>query len=108
MTSAILVVLKAKYRIINNHLSDLRKHILIHLFVGLGVLFVLVGGGTAFFHFIFNFLMQQEVFGPPLMERLFGMLMMAFFFMLVFSNLIITLSTTYISREIEFYIANPV
>jgi len=108
MTSAILVVLKTKYRIINNHLSDLRKHILIHLFVGLGVLFVLVGGGTAFFHFIFNFLMQQEVFGPPLMERLFGMLMMAFFFMLVFSNLIITLSTTYISREIEFYIASPV
>lgn len=108
MTSAIPLVLKAKYRIVNNHLANVKKHILIHLFVGLGVLFVLIGGGTAFFYFIFDFLMHQEVFGPPLMERLFGMVMMAFFFMLIFSNLIITLSTTYISKEIEFYMSSPV
>jgi ABC-2 type transport system permease protein len=108
MKSAVMLVLKAKYRIVNNHLANLKKHILIHLFVGLGVLVVLIGGGTAFFYFIFDFLMHQEVFGPPLMERLFGMVMMAFFFMLIFSNLIITLSTTYISKEIDFYMGSPV
>jgi len=106
--SATSLILRAKYRIANNALAGIRSHLWIHLFVGLGLVFVLVGGGTAFFYSLFRFLMEQPIFGPPLMDRLVGLVLLAFFTMLTFSNLIITLSTTYISREVEFLMGSPV
>src|SRR5262245_3881078 len=72
------------------------------------VLALLVGGGSVLFTVIFNTLMKQEPFGPPLMDRLIRMVLLAFFSMLVFSNLIIMLTTTYISREVEFLMAHPI
>ncbi|MBN1477768.1 hypothetical protein JXA47_13530 [Candidatus Sumerlaeota bacterium] len=101
-------VLAVKYRIVNNHLAGIRNHFLIHLAVGLGILAILIGGGMAFFQWLFIGLMGFEPFGPILMDRLTGVVFMAFFAMLVFSNLVITLSTTYISREIDFYMAQPI
>ncbi len=105
--SKILLLLQAKYRIANNALAGIRSHLWFHLFVGLGLVFVLIGGGTTFFYELFDFLMKQPLFGPPLMDRLVGLVLLAFFSMLTFSNLIITLSTTYISREVEFLIGRP-
>jgi len=102
------VIFRAKYQIANNALAGIRSHLWIHLFVALGLIFVLVGGGAAFFHSLFRFLMDQAIFGPPLMDRLTGLVLLAFFSMLTFSNLIITLSTTYISREVEFLMGRPV
>ncbi|NUP89880.1 MAG: hypothetical protein HUU25_08685 [Candidatus Sumerlaeia bacterium] len=101
-------ILRAKWTILGNHVAAIRSHFLIHLFVGLGVLFLLIGGGLAFFQWLFLGLMGFEPFGPLLMDRLTGLVFMAFFSMLVFSNLVITLSTTYISKEIDFYMAQPV
>ena len=101
------LILKAKYRMASNALRGFRHHMYIHLFVGLGLAFVMVGGGTAFFHELFGFLMRQEVFGPPLMDLLVGIVFLAFFSMLIFSNLIITLSTSYISREVDFLMGMP-
>lgn len=85
----------------------MRNYLFIHLTIGLLVLFFIIGGGSAFFHFLFKFLLRQEVFGPPLMNRLMGMVFLAFFSMLIFSNLIITLSTSYISREVDFFMTLP-
>lgn len=102
------VILGVKHRIVNNCLAGVRSHFLIHLFVGLGVLAILIGGGLVFFQWLFFGLMSFEPFGPVLMDRLTGLVFLAFFSMLVFSNLVITLSTTYISREIDFYMAQPV
>ncbi|MBI5153597.1 hypothetical protein HZA57_00030, partial [Candidatus Poribacteria bacterium] len=87
------IILRIKYRSANNALRGISKHKYVHMFVGLMVTVGLIGGGTAFFHEVFSFLMAQEVFGPPLMDRLVGIVFLAFFSMLVFSNLIITLST---------------
>lgn len=101
-------ILRLRLRLAGNYVEDIRRHVWIHLFVGLGVVFFLMVGGGAFFHFLFRFLHYQEDFGDLLMDRLVGMVMMTFFSMLVFSNLIITLSTTYISREIEWFMALPV
>ncbi|GAB4319657.1 MAG: hypothetical protein Kow0059_13770 [Candidatus Sumerlaeia bacterium] len=105
--SSIRLVLGAKYRMVNNALQHIRAHLWLHLAIGLGVVFALIGGGTAFFYMLFRFLMHQEVFGPPLMDRLVAIVMLAFFSMLIFSNLIITLTTTYISREISFLLTLP-
>lgn len=99
---------KLKWRIASNHLADLRRHKWVHFFVAMGVLMAMVAGGTIMFDIVFSFLMRQEVFGPPLMDRLIKMVLLAFFSMLIFSNLIIMLTTTYISREVEFLMAHPI
>jgi len=101
-------ILYLKYKIINNYLKEVKKHVYFHLFVGLGILFVLILGGTIFFYLLFDFLMSQEVFGPLLMDMLIGMVFLAFFSMLIFSNLIITLTTSYISRETDFFMSIPI
>ncbi len=102
------LILKTKARIAGNALRFIKKHLYLHIIVGFGLVFFLFFGGTWFFSYLFRFLMAQDVFGPPLMERLVGIVLMIFFFMLLFSNLIITLSTTYISREVDFLMALPI
>ncbi|MBN1867700.1 hypothetical protein JW916_10445 [Candidatus Sumerlaeota bacterium] len=104
----ILLIVKTRFRIANNSVAAIRDHLLVHLFVFLSVIAFLVVGGGVFFGFLFRFLDRQEEFGTLLMNRLVAMVMMAFFSMLVFSNLIITLSTTYISRETDYYMSQPV
>jgi ABC-2 type transport system permease protein len=107
MASATLTILRLKFRIADNYLRNVKKHIIVHLAVGLIITSVLLVGGGAMLYYIFDFLLKQEIFGPPLVERLIGMVLMAFFSMLVFSNLIITLTTTYISKEVEFFMGQP-
>jgi ABC-2 type transport system permease protein len=107
MASQTLTILRLKFRIADNYLRNVKKHILVHLAVGLAITSTLLVGGGALLYMVFDFLLRQEVFGPPLVERLLGMVLMAFFSMLVFSNLIITLTTTYISKEVEFFLGQP-
>lgn len=103
-----LAVLGVKWRVANNAVRNIKGHLWLHMVVGLGLVFVLVGGGTGLFHMVFRFLMSQPVFGAPLMDRLVGIVFLIFFSMLLFSNLIITLSTTYLNKEVEFLMALPV
>jgi len=109
-TSVLKTIFGAKHKIINNYIYEMRRHIWIHVLVGVGVVVFLMGGGTGFFYFLFDFLMSEslEPFGALLLNRLVGMIFLAFFAMLIFSNIIITLSTTYISRELDFYMAQPI
>lgn len=105
------LVLRMKYKIASNALRNIKKHLYLHFAVGFGLVFFLVGGGTAIFLHIFDFLMNPVTFGPfgaTLMDRLVGIVFLIFFSMLLFSNLIITLSTTYISREVEFLMGLPI
>ncbi len=104
----VLLILHTRMRIVDNHLSNIRHHLVVHLVAFLLMVLLLFVGGTAFFHYLFSRVSELEEFGVILMDRLVGMVMMTFFSMLVFSNLIITLSTTYISREIEYYMSLPV
>ncbi|HNY27510.1 MAG TPA: hypothetical protein PLA90_09955 [Candidatus Sumerlaeota bacterium] len=104
----VLLILRTRMRIVDNHLSNIRQHLVIHLAAFLFMVLLLFAGGTAFFYYLFSRVSELEEFGILLMDRLVGMVMMTFFGMLVFSNLVITLSTTYISREIEYYMSLPV
>lgn len=79
----------------------------IHLVAFAAVLIALMAGGYHFFHFIFHYLMSLEVIGEPLMNHLTGMVLTTFFAMLIFSNLIVTLSTAYISQEVDFFMGLP-
>lgn len=108
MTGPIGTVLGAKKQIVDNVIAQVRNYVWIHFAAGIFTLFLIVAGGGTFFFMLFNFLVTQEPFGPGLMERLVGIVLLAFFSMLTFSNLIITLTTTYISKETEFLIAFPI
>jgi ABC-2 type transport system permease protein len=102
--------LRVKFRLAFNYLRNFKRHLLVHVVVGVGTLALLLLGGFEMFEFLFRFLQApaQQPFGVPMMNRLIGMVFLAFFSMLTFSNLIIMLTTTYISREVEFYMAQPV
>jgi len=102
------LVLRTKAQIAWNSMRHIKRHVYLHAGVGILMMLLLVGGGTGIFLYVFNFLMRQPVFGAPLMDRLVGMVLLIFFSMLLFSNLIITLSTTYLSREVEFLMALPI
>ncbi len=108
LMSPLRLILNTKAHIAWNYLAHLKRHMAVHLGAFLMVLAALIGGGYWFFHFVFRYLMELEVIGEPLMNHLTGMVLTTFFAMLVFSNLIVTLSTAYISREVDFYMAMPV
>ncbi len=93
---------------LSNTVRAIRSYLWIHVAVGFIVLGSLLVGGGALFHAMFRFLIAQEPFGGPLMERLLAIVLLAFFSMLIFSNLIITLTTTYISRDTEFLFSYPI
>jgi ABC-2 type transport system permease protein len=102
------LVLRTKLRIARNAVRNIRSHLYVHAAVGIFLVVFLIGGGAGFFYKVFDFLMDQPVFGAPLMDQLVSIVLLVFFAMLLFSNLIITLSTTYISREVEFLMALPI
>lgn len=102
------IILRARRAMVRNMLRSIRGYMWIHVAVGFLVLFCLLVGGGVLFLAMFNFLLDQEPFGAPLMERLVAVVLLAFFSMLIFSNLIITLTTTYISRDTEFLFSYPI
>lgn len=106
--SPLQVVLRARWAMLRNAVKRIRGYLWIHVVLGGLVLLSLLVGGGALFLAMFNFLRAQEVFGAPLMERLVAVVLLAFFSMLIFSNLIITLTTTYISRDTEFLFSYPI
>lgn len=107
MPAEAMAVVRVKRRLLQNILHQIRSHVWIHVIAGFFTLFMVVGLGGGFFWFLFRFLVRQEPFGPPLMERLLAIVLLAFFSMLIFSNLIITLTTTYISKETEYLLTLP-
>lgn len=101
-------ILAARLRMAKHLAEHVRRYVWIHVAAGVVTVLLIVGIGGGFFHFLFRFLVSQEPFGPLLMERLMAIVLFTFFSMLVFSNLIITLTTTYISDETEFLFGLPV
>ncbi|MGC8741498.1 MAG: putative ABC transporter permease subunit [Candidatus Sumerlaeaceae bacterium] len=106
--SASAAILRTRVMMARHLARHIRRYVWIHVLAGIITILLVVGIGGAFFHFLFRFLVSQEPFGAPLMERLMGIVLLTFFSMLIFSNLIITLTTTYISRETEFLWGLPV
>lgn len=100
-------ILANKYRIVDNHIRTVGHHIMIHALVGVGIMLFIWALGLVVFDWMFGFLKDQEPFGQPLINMLISMVLVAFFSMLIFSNLIITLSTTYVSREVEYFMSLP-
>src|SRR5687767_244388 len=107
MNNHISLLLRTKWRMMDNIIREIRSHLWVHVAAGIFTLIMLITGGGALFWGMFSYLLTLEPFGAPLMERLVAIVLLAFFSMLTFSNLIITLTTTYISKETEFLLGYP-
>jgi ABC-2 type transport system permease protein len=78
----------------------------VFLFASFGLAFLI--GIYAFFHRVLTYFVQVEEFGPVLTYKLLGMVFVTFFSILLFSNIITSLSTFFLSRELDRLVAAPV
>jgi ABC-2 type transport system permease protein len=72
---------------------------------------VALGFGTAVFIFFaraLEYFRSAEEFGPVLTYKLLGMVFVTFFSILLFSNIVTSLSSFYLSRELDRLVAAPV
>jgi ABC-2 type transport system permease protein len=70
-----------------------------------------IGFGTAIFTFFYrtlSYFLAVPEFGPVLTYKLLSMVFMTFFSILLFSNIVTTLSTFYLSRDLDRIVAAPV
>jgi ABC-2 type transport system permease protein len=76
------------------------------LFALLGVAF---GGAIyTFFYRTLSYFLAVPEFGPVLTYKLLSMVFMTFFSILLFSNIVTTLSTFFLSRDLDRVVAAPV
>jgi len=94
-------LLALRLRMVFNFFRHFKKHWWFTVFLIILVFTLILFGGYGIFYFLFRFLEDQEVFGPLMVNLLVNMVNLIFFTMLVFSNLIILLSSAYLSRETE-------
>lgn len=72
----------------------------------LGLLFA--AAVFAFFYRALSYFLSVPEFGPVLTYKLLGMVFITFFSILLFSNIVTSLSTFYLSRDLERVVAAPV
>lgn len=76
---------------------------------GLAALGVAFGAGIFFFfHRVLSYFLSVEDFGRILTYKLLGMVFVTFFSILLFSNIVASLSTFFLSRELDRIVAAPV
>ena len=74
--------------------------------LGLGILFWVAI--FAFFAHVLRYFQGVPEFGPVLAERLLAMVLLSFFSILVFSNVVTALSTYYLSADLGLLLASPI
>jgi len=99
-----------KLRILWNTLKNFKKRWFLNIGLGLFLANIVFGGTFVFFHYVvFGTLyqFQYQEFGPLLANRLIYLSFVAFFYMLLFSNIVSVLATVYFSKETSFLMALP-
>ena len=110
--SRLSLLVKTQGLVLKHRVRPLRRGLLIKG-VLLGTLALLfIGGDYLFFHRIFSYLRSIEEFPLffmlSLTERLLGMVFLASFSMLLFSNLLTSISTLYLSRDLDLLMSCPI
>jgi ABC-2 type transport system permease protein len=80
---------------------------LLRLGVNLLVGILLFAGAYWFFHYILTYLWGLHEIGSLLMDKVVSLAMLTFFMMLILSNLVISLSTLFKSKQTEFLLSLP-
>ena len=105
------LILGAQFTRVKNIVSPLRKSFVVKAtFLFFFILFFEVGI-YLFFNKVFGALLSEETFSEYfvlyLMERLMGMVFILVFSMLIFSNILSTLSVIYMSKDLPMLISSP-
>jgi ABC-2 type transport system permease protein len=103
-----LAILAAKRQSVRNKLRPLPFELAVSLPLLAVMVAVFLLGGYRFFFILFRFLRDSPPFGTMLTERLLAMVFLAFLSMLVFSNIVTSLSTLYLAGELEFLLSRPI
>jgi len=104
-------ILGVKSRMFWNTIKDFKKRWFLNIGLALFLAVVVFGGTFVFFHYVvFGTLFQDQYkeFGPILAERLTNLSFVAFFYMLLFSNIVSVLATVYFSKETQFLMSLPI
>jgi len=111
MMKELSLILSAQFKRLKNIALPLKRPFIIKAFL----LFVFVMsfeiGLYFFFNKVFGYLLSEEAFNEffvlSLVERLMGMVFLMAFSMLIFSNILSTLSVVYLSRDLPLLISSP-
>jgi len=96
------------HKIWHNLLSNFNRleFVKINLLTGFGIaLGILI---FVFFYRIFNYLKTVDIFGEMLTIRLITMVFLSFISMLIFSNVLTSISVFFLSKDVEFLFSTPV
>lgn len=104
---ALALILRYKIRNSRRGFFVPRLENLLRVVVNLSVGLLLFAGAYWFFHYIFNYLGGLHEIGSLLMDKVVSLAMLTFFMMLILSNLVISLSTLFKSKETEFLLSLP-
>ena len=106
------LLFKLRRRIVKNDVTHLSKEKVIRfvLLLLVGVVFFILD--YWFFHRIISYIARIDVLdmvevGTILVARLLGMIFLMFFSMLLFSNIVTSLSTLYLSSDLGFLLSSP-
>jgi ABC-2 type transport system permease protein len=102
------VLVSTPFRAIRNSFRSSRDYpwfrTLFFLFVGLVLLSTVFG----LFRVVFHYFYRQPIVGPFLVTRMFSLAFMSFLFMLVYSNIMTSLSSHYLSKDLHLLMAMPI
>jgi len=79
-----------------------------HVYMGAGFAILFSIGLYIFFYLLFRTVVRLEAIGDLLLDRLLSMFFLTTFTMLIFSNLVVALTTLYRSPDMEFLMTQPV
>jgi ABC-2 type transport system permease protein len=104
----LLLMLSPRWRAARNRARRLDRHgkLLLGFFGVLGAAFWVAI--FVFFYRVLCYFLTVPDFGPVLTYKLLGMVLLTFFSILLFSNIVTALSTFFLSRELERLVAAPV
>ena len=105
MTRDLGHILRARARV---YLASARSLSFIRIASFVFVITCFVLGAYYIFFRVFGYLTTVDVIGPVLLDRVIEMVFFVFFIMLLFSNVITSLSTFYQNRELDFLFSLPV
>ncbi|MBE0434103.1 hypothetical protein IBX73_11655, partial [candidate division WOR-3 bacterium] len=99
------LILRARMRVF---LASARSLSIIRILSFVFVITCFIFGAYYIFFRVFGYLTTVDVIGPVLLDRVIEMVFFVFFIMLLFSNVITSLSTFYHNRELDFLFSLPV
>lgn len=106
--NAFIVLVTTPFRSIRNSFRSPRDYpwfrTLFFLFIGIILLSTVFG----LFRVVFHYFYRQPMVGPFLVTRMFSLAFMSFLFMLIYSNIMTSLSSHYLSKDLHLLMAMPI